>query len=403
MLEMLADQEQWRAFFRHKAESGCLFPSEEEDLRRFIENGEFRAVAERILSGAPLSYPRVKIISKQHTGKKRTVFLFPREENDALKLLAWGLRRYDGVFSPRLYSFRRGTDVHHAVRSLTGVKNLHRMYAYKADIHDYFNSVDVEKLLPMLREIFRDDPPFYDFIARLLSCPFALRDGQIAEMRKGIMAGMPLSAFLANVYLMPLDSAMTSCGLVYARYSDDIILFAPTEEALSEGVKSIHTILAERGLAINPDKEAWIRPGESWTFLGFACREGEIDVAASSVSKLKAKMRRKTRALMRWRIRNNKDGGKAARAFIRRFNSKFYGSPHKGELTWARWYFPLLTDDRSLRELDHYMQDCIRYLATGTRGKQRFRLRYETMQEWGYRPLVHAFYEGRAGIKKETC
>lgn len=402
MLEILADQAQWRAYFQHKSESGCLFPSEEEDLRRFIENGEFRPVAERILSGAPLPHPRVKIISKQHTGKKRTVFLFPRAENYALKLLAWGLRRYDGIFSPRLFSFRRETDVHQAIRSLTGVKNIDRMYAYKADIHDYFNSVDVEKLLPMLGQIFRDDPPFYDFIARLLRCPCAVRDGQITEMRKGIMAGMPLSAFLANVYLMPLDSVMASSGLVYARYSDDVIIFAPTEESLSEGVTQIHRILAERGLAINPDKEAWIRPGEGWTFLGFTCREGEIDVAPSSVSKLKAKIRRKARALMRWRIRNDKDGGKAARAFIRRFNNKLYGSPHKGELTWARWYFPLINTDKSLRALDHYMQDCIRYLATGARGKQRFRLRYETMREWGYRPLVHAYYEGRTGAAKET-
>ena len=59
--------------------------------------------------------------------------------------------------------------------------------------------------------------------------------------------------------------------------------------------------------------------------------------------------------------------------------------------------------DRSLRALDHYMQDCIRYLATGTRGKQRFSLRYETMKQWGYRPLVHAYYTGLAGPSAEEA
>ena len=403
MLEILSDPEKWLAFFRQKTEGGHLYKTEEDDLRRFIENGEYRAVAGDLQAGAPLPYPRAAIICKHHTGKKRTVFLFPREVNYALKLLAWGLRRYDGVFSPRLFSFRRGTDVHQAIRSLLQVRGLGDMYAYKADIHDYFNSVDVEKLLPMLRQILKDDAPLYGFLAGMLRCPYALQDGQPVRMRKGIMAGMPLSAFLANVYLMPLDSAMEASGLVYARYSDDIIIFAPGEAALEDGIRRIHAILKERGLEINPDKEARIRPREPWTFLGFTCSGGKVDVAEASVRKLKAKMRRKTRALMRWRIRNNKDGGKAARAFIRRFNQKLYGSPRRGELTWARWYFPLLNTDRSLRALDHYMQDCIRYLATGTRGKQRFSLRYETMKQWGYRPLVHAYYTGLASPSAEEA
>ena len=77
MLEILSDPEKWLAFFRQKNEGGHLYKTEEDDLRRFIENGEYRAVAGDLQAGAPLPYPRAAIICKHHTGKKRTVFLFP--------------------------------------------------------------------------------------------------------------------------------------------------------------------------------------------------------------------------------------------------------------------------------------------------------------------------------------
>ena len=103
-------------------------------------------------------------------------------------------------------------------------------------------------------------------------------------------------------------------------------------------------------------------------------------------------MRRKTRALERWQKRNALSGEKAAKAFIRIFNRKLFESPDDSELSWCRWYFPLINTDESLKAIDHYAQDCVRYLATGTRTKARFNLRYDDMKRLGYRSLVNAYY-----------
>ena len=392
MLEILANPAQWRAFLDVKIAGGHLSAEEEADLTDFVERGEFAAVAERILSGAPMPLPRAREISKKRTGKKRTVFTFPREENYALKLLAWGLSRYDAAFSDNLYSFRPGTGVRNAMRRVMRVPGLNRQYVYKADIHDYFNSVDVDLLMTVLARVLAGDAPLLAFIERLLRCPLALKNGAPTAMRKGIMAGTPISPFLANVYLMELDRAFADRDVFYARYSDDILVLAPSAKSLEASVAEIHAFLADRGLQINPDKESRAMPGEAWTFLGFSYRQGRMDVSRVSIEKLKGKMRRKARALLRWRQRKGKDGGKAARAFIRRLNRKLYDNPRRGELTWARWYFPVINTDRSLRELDCYAQDCIRYIVAGNHGKKRFNLRYATLKEWGYRPLVHEYY-----------
>ena len=110
------------------------------------------------------------------------------------------------------------------------------------------------------------------------------------------MAGTPLACFYANLYLKELDEAFAGLGLPYARYSDDIIFFAPDSKEVQAGAALIHGILTKKGLRINPEKEHFFGPEDPWVFLGFICREGVMDIAPVSLQKLKAKMRRKTRA-----------------------------------------------------------------------------------------------------------
>ena len=104
-------------------------------------------------------------------------------------------------------------------------------------------------------------------------------------------------------------------------------------------------------------------------------------------------MRRKTHALARWASRKGVPGQAAARAFVKRFNAKLYDNPVYSELTWSRWFFPVINTDRTLAEIDTYMQECIRYLATGKRTKARFNFRYDEIKALGYRSLVNEYYK----------
>ena len=208
------------------------------------------------------------------------------------------------------------------------------------------------------------------------------------------MAGTPISTFLANLYLSHMDHHFAANGVPYARYSDDIILFSPTEAELEMNVAKIHQFLSDAGLTINPAKEARTAPGERWTFLGICYQAGVIDVAPASLEKLKAKMRRKSRALVRWQARKGTTGQNAAKAFIRVFNKKLFENPLEHELTWVRWYFPLINTSASLKVIDQYSQQCIRYLATGKHNKSQYNFRYEDMKELGYKSLVNCYYNG---------
>jgi len=393
ILRELESRDQWLSFLGYRKDSFRLTQEEERELTEFIEREAYLPIVAAIREGRPFPCPRKAAISKKDTEKKRIVYIYPKDENLVLKLLTHLLlRRYDPLFSPNLYSFRAGHGVKEAVRYLTTRPGIGQMYAYKADIRNYFNSVPVKQLLPDLEEALAEDPAVFRFLARLLENPRVLENGRLLEEEKGIMAGCPVSTFLANVYLAELDRLFYEKGWLYARYSDDIIIFAPSREALDARVAVIHDTLSRKGLAINPDKEAYFSPGDRWVFLGIACRDGRVDIAPASVEKIKGKMRRKTRALQRWAKRNQVSGVNAAKAFIRIFNSKLFENPVSNDLTWARWFFPLISTTESLHVIDRYAQQCVRTLATGKHTKAAYNFRYEEMKALGYRSLVHEYY-----------
>lgn len=393
LLDLLSDPAVWDRFYEYKTSLVC--PKQlEKKLRAFIDARSYAPVCDSIRAGLAFPLPKKSIVSKIYSQKKRVVYTYPERENTVLKLLTYLLlRKYDGLFSPGLYSFRPGRTAKDAVQKLLRTPGIFGMWSYKVDISNYFNSIPVHRLIPMLESALGEDPELFAFLRRLLEEPLVLDNGDPISEQKGIMAGTPLASFYANLYLRGLDAHFAKARIPYVRYSDDIILFAPTRGEAEAHAAFIRGYLAENGLSVNQKKECFASPAEGFTFLGFLMRQGTVDIAPASVDKLKAKMRRKTRALARWRDRNGLEGEKAAKAFIRVFNRKLFENPAESELTWTYWFFPVISTAESLNAIDRYAQDCVRFLISGKRTKARFNVRYEDMKALGLKSLVHAYYD----------
>lgn len=399
LLDILSDEKVWIDFYEQKVDPAYFRIADAQQLFQYVRQKRYLPVLEKIRSGERLALPQKKRIAKADSSKKRIVYFLPEDEAMVLKLLTWlMIRKYDSFFSDNLYSFRSGYGVKHALKKILDNPESSQYYSYKLDVRNYFNSIDVDLLLPILKELMSDDRPLYEFLARQLSDQQVIDEGELIEEKKGVMAGMPYAVFLANVFLTPMDRWFEQMpGVVYCRYSDDIVIFSKDKDTLNKAKESLHGFLCEFNLDINTDKEIETRPGESWTFLGFECDGKTIDVSKVSVQKLKSKMKRKAKALRRWAEVNGKDGWMAARAFIKHFNKKLYTSESNSEVNWSWWYFPLITTDRSLKRIDSYMQDCVRYIATGKRTKSRFDFRYDQMKELGMISLVNKWYHSRLG------
>lgn len=398
LLDNILEQNQWIGFYEHLADAGRISHGREYDFFKFIRDREYSTIGESILNGESLPYPTKQQISKVDSQKKRTVYTYGRKENYILKFVAHLLsRHYDHIFSDNLYSFRVGTGAKRAIRRIIRIPNIDQYYSYKVDISDYFNSINIDRLLVRLQDILKDDPQLLALLRSMLKTPYVLDNGEVVEEKKGVMAGTPTAGFLANIYLIDLDEYFAQRGIIYCRYSDDIIVFAKSMNELMEHKQIITSHLEQHGLNINHSKEVITAPNQEWTYLGFAYHNGNIDISETALNKLKGKMRRKSRALYRWRLAKNKSAEMGTRAFIKRFNNKLFYTLNSHETNWTQWYFPLITTDERLKMVDSYMLECIRYIASGRHTKSNFNFRYEQIKQLGYRSLVHSWHEWQHG------
>ena len=392
IISQLTLQETWEVFLAYRLLKGRFNWLEFNEVDAFVEREDYLPLATKIAQGEGIGIPTKKLVNKMGSGKKRVVYSFAPDEMLVLKLIAFLLYKYDDQFAPNCYAFRRGLKASDAVFKINKTIRGQKMWAYKLDIHDYFNSIDIDILLPMLTEILADDLPLYHFFEKLLTTNLAISNGQVIEEKHGVMAGTPTAPFLADVFLKEVDLYFYNQGVVYARYSDDIIMFAPDYDTLQQYKEQMCHFLAQYHLKVNPDKEKIYAPDEAYEFLGFKCHGRDIDISEATKKKMKGKISRKARALLRWSHKNHIDPEKAMKALINYFNRKFFESDDPETLTWSRWFFPVINQTDGLKEIDHYLQQYIRFLNTGKHNKANFRVNYKRLKALGYKSLVNEYY-----------
>lgn len=392
IITQLTDQQAWEELLARRLLRGCYTWHGFEEADRFVGEKLYLSVAQQIIQGENLGVPVKKTVNKMGSNKKRVVYTYGPDQMRALSLIAYLLYRYDHCFAPNCFAFRQGMRPQDTIRKVNRALDYQPMWCYKLDIHNYFNSIPVELLLPMLSEMLVDDKPLYRFFERMLSDDRVMCNGEMILEKHGIMAGTPTSPFLANVYLNAVDHYFHDAGVVYARYSDDIILFAPDRDTLETYKATLLGFLQLLRLEVNPDKERIYAPEEPFEFLGFKCHGHDIDISKATVKKMKGKISRRTRSLMRCRKRKGIEAEKAMETLIRHFNRKFFEMDDPDTLTWSRWFFPVINKTEGLKEIDHYLQQQIRYLSTGKHGKANYRVDYATLKRLGYRSLVNEYY-----------
>lgn len=398
IIDKINSKEAWEEFYNYRVENKSFSKEEEKYIGKFIEEERYTEYYNRILEDSfPTDYPNKMIVNKEGTRKKRIVYSFPKEDNIIFKFIAYNLYEFDEVFSKNCYAFRRGYGAKDAIRKFRGNKSYANKYCYKADISNYFNSIDVSLLLDKMSFVKSRDEQVFNLFKKMLTEDKVYVGKEIISENHGAMAGTPCSPFFANIYLSDVDKFFENAGTQYFRYSDDVLIFADTMEELNELIKVFLDKIGENKLAINDSKVTITKPLESFEFLGFSYNQGVIDISTNTKRKLKAKIKRKADALRRWQRNKGLTEDKAAKGFITAMNNKFFGGKDKeldmDEFTWCRWFFPNITTDVSLKEIDEYMQQYIRYIITGRHYKGNYRITYKQLKEWGYRSLVHEYYK----------
>ncbi len=381
--------------------------------------------------------------------KMRTIYFYPEPKKNSDYFIVyimhgWLKRRYDHLFSPCLLSYRSKSGIPKAVSYLKGEMekkgDLEDRFGYKADVSKYFHSIDLDMLVRDLRRTISPDACHY--IEKLLMTGRNFEDAEGYDP-PGIYAGLPTGGFLANFYLRNLDAYFAGRDVTYCRYADDILLFADTAKERDHYEKMILAHLKRRHLTVQPNKREKYPGDNTIEFLGLYYRNGKFDINEKSYLRRKEKIRRLC-AIARKKISGTlaeysvaPPRGRASRkpfermlnglgpkrnfkvkngplvsqsplypeikALIKWIQRGYYGTPYDPERSFMGWYYPLIGTDKTLRKIDQFCLQEIRYAITGLRGLEAMKLvPYKYLKEnYGYRPLVHEMHH-RESLKRKS-
>ncbi len=188
------------------------------------------------------------------------------------------------IFEPTFiydsYASRKNKGTHKAIerfdsfkRKITNngrlVKNPHDNnsvigYALKADIRHYFDTVNHEILLNILKRKIKDENVMW-LIKKILDNFDAKIEG------RGMPLGNLTSQFFANIYLNKLDYFVKHRlkTKYYLRYVDDFVILHDNLKILEEYKEKIEEYLKNLGLELHPDKSKILTLKAGVTALGY--------------------------------------------------------------------------------------------------------------------------------------
>ena len=198
-------------------------------------------------------------------------------------------------FAPTSFGFRPKRGCKDALRRVQGLLDAGYTWVVDADIQKYFDSIPHDRLIAEVESEISD--------GRVIELLWKYLKGGVFDgleewtPEDGTPQGAVISPLLANIYLHPVDLAVTAAGYEITRFADDFVVMCRTEVEAMRALSFIRGLIEERGLSLHPEKtrvvDATQRGG--FEFLGYRFEQGRRWPRRKSTKKLKDAIRVKTK------------------------------------------------------------------------------------------------------------
>jgi retron-type reverse transcriptase len=185
------------------------------------------------------------------------------------------------VFDPTLisssFSCRIGKGTHKGVAALRSMlrkesrNNTRSCYVLKCDVRKFFDSIDHDILMTILRKKIKDLDTLW-LLETVIESYTSVVPNLFQPRRQGVPIGNLTSQLFANVYMNELDQFIKH-GLkvrYYARYTDDLVIVSMNREYLAGIIPKLNDFLREKlRLEFHPAKVNIHYDAKGVDFLGY--------------------------------------------------------------------------------------------------------------------------------------
>lgn len=247
---------------------------------------------------------------------------------------------FEPLFSDGSYGYRPKRSAQQAIRKVKEYADQGYGYAVEIDLSKYFDTLNHELLLNLLRRHIQDKRVIL-LIKKYLKSG-VMEGGVFSKTEEGSPQGGPLSPLLANIYLNEFDQEMENRGVKVIRYADDIVVLSKSKRAAERLLESCRRYLEgalKLRMNLQKSKVVSVLAIKHFKFLGFCLgKNGKgiyIRAHRESLAKAKRRLKELTR---RNQGRNVRMVMENVKSFIRGWLGYYYVADMKRILmSWNEW------------------------------------------------------------------
>lgn len=354
----------WRAWgeVRHNGGTAGVDGVNIEDIERQGVEEFLERIARDLKANTYKPRPVLRVCIPKPDGRRRPLGIptvRDRVVQQACKIVVEPI--FEANFQACSYGFRPKRSAHQAVKAVKEAL-IRGWWVVDADIQGYFDSIDHDLLMSLIRRRI-SDRRVLKLLQQWLKAG-VLEEGAWHPSEVGSPQGGVVSPLLANIYLHVLDMYWTeryvSLGILN-RYADDFVIVCQTKRAAEQALQAVTQIMHRLKLTLHPIKTRIVDMGrEGFDFLGF------------HFHKLKSKRTRKLLPYM-WPSPNAMT---AVREKVRQITARKRLSNPLEEVVrflnmvirgW-RHYFRIGNSTRKLQQLDRYARERLRRWVRSQKG-----------------------------------
>lgn len=245
------------------------------------------------------------------------------------------------------YAFRKGKGV---LKAVNRTKDFLKKYNYiaKADVDDFFDSINQDKLLIVLQKVIADKKII--MLISLFLKNGMMKQNEWIDKSQGVYQGDVLSPVLSNLYLHSFDEALEKKGIDFVRFADDMLFFAKSKKEAKKNLAIATAYLKALDLSFGEDKSYLASVENGFEFLGLRFKGKSIQMDNRRFQKKISTLSQKTK----------KQSLQRSIAFI---NEYLIGIRH--------YYFKVLTDKHQLILIaEHIDEILVKKIALAKKHKE---------------------------------